>query len=202
MPKSSKTSRNRPPEQNAASGVSTWPRLDLAPVELMLNGLQSWGRVILTDHHLNNVDRAVMEQAVQQLRTSEPELLGLLARIGDPLLARKLLELIAAVAGAAYVVGAHGGMTETQDNFFKESRAKHMRVRRGESERQKKVAAAIEAAFGGDPPQSPYKDADRKLAGVNERLKELGQKSISLPTLYRRLNKRIKEGSAAVILKE
>jgi hypothetical protein len=49
----------------------------MAP-ELMLSSLRDWGRVILSSGYLNNVDRAVVEQAMQQLRRAEAELPTLL----------------------------------------------------------------------------------------------------------------------------
>jgi hypothetical protein len=159
----------------------------------MLGSLRDWGRVVLTTSgYLNKTDRAVVEQAVRQLRAGEPEMFALLRKMSDAASARKLLEHMAAIAGAAYVIGAHGAMTDTQDRFLKVSHAAHMRFRRGESKRELAVRAAIkaeiEAAKGGLPSGHPYKDADSILKGVNERLSELGYKNgISLKALYRRL---------------
>ena len=174
--------------------MPTWPRLDLLPPEHVLSGLRDWGRVILTNReYLNDADRAVVEQAVQQLRLAESELLGLLGRVNGPAAARELLQQIAAVAAAAYVVGAHGGMTDTARVFFERSRATHMRIRRAASIEEQELLTAIEAAVeasrGAIPSGHPYKDAYSIRDSVNQRL--LGRrKPASVDVIARRLRPR------------
>jgi hypothetical protein len=77
-PPSRSSAQKNSSEQDLPTGVSTWLRLDLMAPELMLSSLRDWGRVILSSGYLNNVDRAVVEQAMQQLRRAEAELPTLL----------------------------------------------------------------------------------------------------------------------------
>jgi hypothetical protein len=83
---------------------------------------------------------------MRQLRSAEPAVFALLGKTNDAASARKLLEQITTIAGAAYVIGAHGAMTDTADRFFKSSRAAHMRFRRPQSRREQAVTKAIESA--------------------------------------------------------
>jgi hypothetical protein len=99
----------------------------------MLAGLRDWGRVVVTSGYVSKTDRAVVKQAVRQLRSAEPAVFALLGKTNNAASARKLLEQITTIAGAAYVIGAHGAMTDTADRFFKSSRAAHMRFRRPQS---------------------------------------------------------------------
>ena len=110
-------------------GVPTWLRLDLLPDDQVLSGLRDCGRLVLTSGYLGDADRTVIEHVVQELRSAEPQLFGLLTKIGDPALARELLHRIAAVAKAAYVVGAHGAMTDTARVFFERSHATRLDTR-------------------------------------------------------------------------
>jgi hypothetical protein len=180
------------PGQDQPIGLPTWPRLDLAPPELILNQLGSWGRSVLASEYIGDADRAVVEQKVQRLRSAEPQLLALLGRIPDLPLARDLLLLIADITGAAYVIGAHGGMTDTADRFFEKSRAVNMRFRlaKAKSERDQQLSAVIDGLLHGSPSKHPYKDADRLLHAVNRHLSDSGYKSLSRTTLYRHLRKR------------
>jgi hypothetical protein len=178
--------------------VPTWPRLDLLSPEHVLDGLYNLGRVILTrengkSKYLNASDRAVVQHTVRQLRSAEPELFGLLGRMRDAALARELLHRIAAIAKAAYVVGAHGAMADTAERYFKASKAAHMRFQRPNSKREQAIREAIETAVRGERPtllDYPFKTGDLLLAPVNENLRARGYKGISLRTLHRRLKKR------------
>jgi hypothetical protein len=157
-----------------------------------LKQLGSWGRAVLESEYISDTDRAVVEQKVHRLRGAEPELLALLGRTPDPPLARALLQLIADIAGAAYVIGAHGGMTDTADRFFKKSRVVDMRFQlaKGKSERDQQLTAVIDLLLPGGPSKHPYKDADRLLPEVNTQMNARGYKSLSRTTLYRFLQKR------------
>jgi hypothetical protein len=183
------SAQEKTPQQDPASGLSNWPRLDLDPPEIMLVRLASSGRGALAMGYLNHADRAVVEQAVQKLRTAQAELFALLFQMSDPTLARKLSKLISSAAGAAYVVGAHAAMTDTAYKFFNDSRATHMRVQRSKSKRHTELGTVIKGVFGDGDSQHPYKHAYSKLNGINRRLSELGQKPTSLSTVYRRLKK-------------
>ena len=154
-----------------------------------MGGLRDWGRVVLTSGYLGKADRAVVEQAVKRLRSAEPKLLAALTAISDPASARKLLHQIAEIAGSAYVVGAHGAMTETSNKFFKKSQAALARSRRPESGRERDLAIVIENKLGGAPSKNPYKDADRLLPDVNKEMNARGHKRVSLSALYRRLKR-------------
>lgn len=177
--------RNKGSKQDTASGVPTWPRLDLLPPELMLGGLRDWGQVSLKAGYLDHADYAVVKKAVKRLRITE--LLDLLGRVKDPSLASKLLELIAGIAGAAYVVGAHGGMTDTQRVFFEKSRATHMRIRRATSSEEQELRAALKAAVeaskGEIPSGRPYKDAESIIDTVNARVR----KPVKVDVIARRI---------------
>jgi hypothetical protein len=196
------SAQKKAPNQNQSSGVPTWPRLDQLPREQVLGGLRDLGRIVLASRkhteasqrrskpYLSDADRAVVEHAVQQLRSAEREFFTLLGQVSDPVSARNLLEQIAVVARAAYIIGAHCAMTDTADRFFQHGRAKHMRVRRPESKWERDLTAAIEAVRGRGRSQHPYKEADTILEDVNRRLSALGhKKGISRTTLYRRLRR-------------
>jgi hypothetical protein len=190
-PASRPSATKKAPDQS--SGVPTWPRVDLSPPEHMLSGLRDSGRVALTSGYLAEADYAVVQQAVKELRMAEPELLALLGRMNDPALARTALELIAGIAGAAYVIGAHGAMTDTAERFFKASKAAHMRFQRPQSKREQAVTKAIESAIhqAGLGHDHPFKSADLLLEPVNEDLGARGyKKGISRSTLYRRLKRK------------
>jgi hypothetical protein len=183
----SSSAEKKSPKQNPPSDVPTWPRLDLAPPVHMLRGLRGWGSVVLASGYLGEEDRAVVKQAMQQLSSAEPELFALLGRMRDPASARKLLELIAAITAAAYVVGAHGGMTNTARVFFEKSRATHMRVCRATSNEEQELRAAIKAeldAIGGAS-EHAYKDAEAIRDRVNARLS--GRRAVSVDAIARRL---------------
>ena len=168
-PSSSTPPQKKSPDPSTPPGAPMGPRMDLLPPELMLGGLRDWGRIILASGYLKEADRSVVEQAVKQLKSAEPGVLALLGKMSDAASARKLFEQIAAIAGAAYVISAHGAMTDTQDIFFKKSRAAHMRFRRSQSKRELAVRAAIkaeiEAAKGSLPSDHPYKDAGLNSEG-------------------------------------
>jgi hypothetical protein len=83
---------------------------------------------------------------VEKLRNAESELFALLGRTSDADAAQKLLDQIAVIAAASYVIGALGGMTDTARVFFEKSRAKYMRVRRATSNQERELRAAIERA--------------------------------------------------------
>jgi hypothetical protein len=104
---------------------------------------------------------------------------------------RKLLELVGGIAGAAYVLGAHGAMTDTARDFFAISRATHMRVRRATSANEQKLLTVIEAVAAANgitiPSEHAYKDAGRILSDVNERLSRSGDKPVSVDVIFRRL---------------
>jgi hypothetical protein len=150
--------------------------------------LREWGLVILAGEYLQKADRSVVEQAVKQLGSAEREVLALLSKTSDAASARKVLEHVAAIAGSAYVVGAHGGMTETQRVFFKAGHAMHMRIRRATSSKEHELRAAIEASAAANniaiPSRRSYKDAERILTDVNQRL--LGHKPVSVDVIARR----------------
>jgi hypothetical protein len=185
------SAQKKSPEQKPHGGDLTWPRLDLVPPEHVLGALRDWGRVILTSGYLNDVDRAVVEQAIQQLRRAEAELPTLLGRVSllsrYPSLSRKLLEMTAAIAGTAYVIGAHGAMTDTARVFFEKSRATQMRYRRATSSQERELRAAIEtlveASKGSIPSGRPYKDAESIMDEVNVRL----SKPVGVDAIARRI---------------
>jgi hypothetical protein len=173
-----------------ASGESTWPRPDLAPPANRLLCLANWGRAFLDGGLVvNHQDRAVLEQAVHQLRSAQEELFVLLFPMSDRSVVRKLFHVASSIAGAAYLVGAHCSMSDTADALHKDTVTQLMRSLRQTSKRQRAVAAVVEDVFSGDGWQRPFKDADRMLNVINERLNQLGQEPISLSTLYRRRKK-------------
>ena len=168
-----------------------WPRLDLVPPELRLSSLRDWGRVALARGYLNKTDRAVVEQAVKHLSSGEPEVFALLGKMSDTASARKLLEQITTIAGAAYVIGAHGAMTDTHYKFLTKSRAMHMRLRKPESRWNRDLTAVIDAKLGGRQSKNPFKDADRLLGDVNKEMRARGhKKGASRSTIYRRLKEK------------
>jgi hypothetical protein len=195
-PPSRSSAQKKSSEQDLPTGVPRWPRLDLMAPELMLSSLRDWGRVILSSGYLNNVDRAVVEQAMQQLRRAEVELPTLLGRVSllsrYPTLSHKLFELTTVIAGAAYVVGAHGAMTDTAQVFFEKSRATQMRYRRATSSQERELRAAIEtlveASKGSIPSGRPYKDAESIKDAVNARL----SKPVGVDAIARRVAKLFK----------
>ena len=191
-PASRSSAHQKTPEQNTQSEVQTWPRLDLAPPELMLSGLRDWGRVILTSGYLDKADYAVVEEAVKRLRAAEPELLRLLGQMNALAFAPSLLGLIARVAGAVYVIGAHGAMPDTARVFFERSRAKQMRIRRAASTKEQELRAAIQASATANaisiPSSQPYKDAERIWTDVNQRLQ--GRGPVLVDVIARRLRPR------------
>jgi hypothetical protein len=190
-PTSRSAGKRKSSKQDLPTGAPTWPRLDLMPAELMLGALRDWGRVVLSSGHVNEVDRPVVEQAVQQLRRAEAELPTLLRRVSlfsrYPSLSRKLLELTAVIAGIAYVIGAHGAMTDTARVFFEKSRATQMRYRRATSSQERELRAAIETAVeaskGNIPSGRPYKDAESIKDAVNARV----SKPVGVDAIARRI---------------
>ena len=178
--------RGQPPKPNPVE-LPTWSRLDPSQPELILSQLHSWALFILTAQDLNNTDRAIVKQTLQQIRSAHPELLGLLSRINDLALARRLLELIGIIADAAYVVGAHGPMPDTARVFFEKSRAVQMRFRRATSDEEQELQAAIKSAIdaskGKIPSGKPYKDAESIIDSVNARVR----KPVKVDTIARRL---------------
>jgi hypothetical protein len=182
-------------EQKPPSDVPTWPRFDLFPPEHVISGLHDWGwGVVLKSGYLNAGDYAVVREAVKRLCTAQPELHALLSQMNDADLIRKLLELVGGIAGAAYVIGAHGAMTDTARVFFAISGATHMRVRRATSANEQKlrtVSETVAAANGITIPSGhAYKDAERILSDVNERLSRSGDKPVLVDVIFRRLRPR------------
>lgn len=104
-----------------------------------------------------------------------------------PTLSHKLFELTAVIAGAAYVVGAHGAMTDTAQVFFEKSRATQMRYRRATSSQERELRAAIEtlveASKGSIPSGRPYKDAESIKDAVNARV----SKPVGVDAIARRI---------------
>jgi hypothetical protein len=104
------------------------------------------------------------------------------------------LELIEGIAGAAYVIGAHGAMTDTARDFFSSSSAARMRFCRATSPNEQNLLTAIKAAAAANditiPSGQPYKDAERILSDVNNRLSDSGGKAVSIDAIYRRLRPR------------
>jgi hypothetical protein len=190
-PASRSLPQKKSPESNA-SGTPTWPRLDLLPPEHVLSGLRDWGRVVLMSDYLGKADRAVVAQAVEKLRNAESELFALSGRTSDADAAQKLLDQIAVIAAASYIIGAHGGMTDTARVFFEKSRAKYMRVRRAASNQERELRAAIETAVeaskGNIPSGRPYKDAESIKDAVNARL----SKPVGVDAIARRIPKLFK----------
>jgi hypothetical protein len=192
------SSGSSPPQKktrdpSTPTGVPTWPRLDLVPPQQRLAGLRDWGRVVLTSGYLSKTDRAVVDHAVRQLTSGEPEMFVLLRKMSDAASARKLFELITTIAGAAYVIGAHGAMTDTQDTFFKKSRAVLMRLRRPKSRRNRDLEELIEAKIvEAGPSVHPSKDAEAWVADIRNKMKARGhKKGVSQSTIYRRLKKHV-----------
>jgi DNA-binding transcriptional LysR family regulator len=149
---------------------------------------------VLKSGYLNAADHGVVQEAVKRLWTAEPELHALLGQMNDADLIRKLLELIGGIAGAAYVIGAHGAMTDTARVFLAISGATHMRVRRATSANEQKLRTVIEAVAAANgitiPSGHAYKDAGRILSEVNERLSRSRDKPVSVDAIYRRLRPR------------
>jgi hypothetical protein len=184
-------------KQKPPSDVPTWPRFDLFPPEHVISALHDWGwGVVLKSGYLNAGDHVVVQEAVKRLCTAQPELRALLSQMNDADLNRKLLELVGGIAGAAYVLGAHGAMTDTARNFFAISRATHMRVRlrRATSANKQKLLTVIEAVAAANgitiPSEHASKDAERILSEVNERLSGSGDQPVSVHVIYRRLRPR------------
>jgi hypothetical protein len=189
------SSQDKGPVQKPPSDVPTWPRFDLFPPEHVISGLRGWGsEVVLKSGDLNAADFNAVKVAVKRLITAEPELHALVSQVNDVDLNRKLLELVGGIAGAAYVIGAHGAMTDTAHVFFGRSRATHMRVSRATGAEEEKLRTAIEAVATANgitiPSGNAYKDAGRILSDVNKRLSALGTKSVSVDVIYRRLRPR------------
>jgi hypothetical protein len=124
--------------------------------------------------------------------TAEPELHALLGQMNDADLNRKLLELIGGIAGAAYVIGAHGAMTDTARVFFERSRTTHMRISRETSIKEQELRTVIQAIAAAEgitiPSKQPYKDAESILVEVNKQLS--AHKAVSIDTIARRLRPR------------
>jgi hypothetical protein len=161
-----------------STGAPTWPRLDLTPPEFMLLELRNWGSVILAaSKYLNDTDRLVVEQAVQQLNSALDQ-----RRVIDADTAR--------IAAAAYVIGAHGAMTGTAFTFFKHGDAELMRFRKATTGKEQRLRDAIKAELkgGSTPSEHPYKDAGSILEKVNRRLPE--HERVSIDAIYRRLKPR------------
>ena len=201
----SRKSGNQPPlcsssqdkglEQKPLNDLPTWPRFDLFPPDQVISGLCTWGsEVVLKSGYLNTADYGVVQGAVKQLWTAEPELHALLGQLNDADLNRKLLELIGGIAGAAYVIGAHGAMPETARVFSARSHAAYMRIKRQTSAKEERSRTVIEAVAAANditiPSRNAYKDAGRILSDVNKRLKALGGKSVSIDVIYRHLRPR------------
>jgi hypothetical protein len=179
--------------------------LDLLTPEQTFGALRDWGELILAlerspdspfSKHpsppiFSDEDREIFRQAVQQMRTAEPELFGLLAQVSvlsrERTLARKLFELTALIASAAFLIGAHGGMTDTARAYFERSRASYMRKRRATSSQEQELRAAIEKAVenskGKIPSGKRYKDAESIKAVVNARV----SKPVSVDAIARRI---------------
>jgi hypothetical protein len=157
------------------------------PSEHILRALAQWGEVALASGYLNNADSKVVQKNVKRLRTTEHKLFALLYKMHPPAVARRLVKLIGGVAGAAYVVGAHGSMTDTARVFFEKSRAKHMRIRRATNVEEQELCAAIKAEISalGGASEHPYKDAEAIRDRVNERLP--GRKPVKVDAIARRI---------------
>jgi hypothetical protein len=192
----SATSRKRPKQTKPYSGPPTYPRWDLLPPEHVIRSLASWGRVVLAVGHLTDEDRATVERAIRQLNDALPEqhgvemgLFGLLKQVTAPAaILERLFQQIETIAGAAYLIGAHGAMTESSRVFFQRGQADWMRLRRKASTKEQCLREAIEAEIKVNgrtiPSQHPYKDAGIILEGVNKRL---APRVVSVDAIYRRL---------------
>ncbi len=203
MPTSRSAARKRAKQTKPYSGTPTYPRLDLSPPELVISSLAEWGQVILASNELNDEDREAVERAVGQL--NELELYGLIEQMTvpapsepvviDPQLAdelaklkRRLVEKIGTIAGAAYLIGAHGAMTETSRVFFERSHAEVARSGRKAkaSLEEQRLGEAIEAEMKAAgrtiPSEHPYKDAGIILADVNRRL---APREVKVDVIYR-----------------
>jgi hypothetical protein len=179
---------------HAQQAAPTYPRLDLVPPELVIGSLASLGRVALSSNELNDEDRETVERAVRQL--NELELFRLIAQVTAPApVLKRLVEQIGTIAGAAYLIGAHGAMTETSRVFFQRGQADWMRHRRKASPEEQSLREAIEAGMKaiGEivPPPNPYKAAERILTAVNERL---APRTVKIDAIARRLGARRKKG--------
>ena len=184
----------RRPKQTKPPGGSfpTYPRWDLGPSEHVIPGLAYWGRVVLAFNHLSAADREVVEQAARRLGVAELKLLELISQVtAAPSILKRLLDQIAEIAGAAYLIGAHGGMTDTARSFFVRGHTAHMRRRLAakNSGPEQELRAAIEQELKvtGGPSAGPFKDAEAILDGVNRRLKKRRQKPVSVWKIYHRL---------------
>jgi hypothetical protein len=183
-------------QTKSRSGSPTYPRLDLSPPEHVISSLASWGEVILAfdkrNSELNEEDREAVERAVRQLTEGDLELLRLIAQVTAPAsLVRRLVEQIGTIAGAAYLIGAHGAMTETARVFFEQSRAQQMRLQRATNAKEQCLREAIEAemkAIGGTVPSPrPWKYAESIREQVNKRLTP---RVVSVHAIARRLRAR------------
>jgi hypothetical protein len=208
-PTSRSVDRKHAKQTKPRADLPTYPRPDLSPPELVISSLAESGQVILAfnerNHELNDEDREAVERAVGQL--NELELYDLIGQIPseptviDPQLAdelaklkRRLVEWIGTIAGAAYLIGAHGAMTDTSRVFFVQSHAMQMRQQRATSHKEQRLRDAIEAEMKAAgrtiPSERPYKDAGSILADVNKRLTEQGQQPVSVYAINRRLRQR------------
>jgi hypothetical protein len=195
QPADSSSLKDKGLDQKPSSHDSTWPRFDLFPSEHVVSGLRDWGsEVVLKSGYLSTADYAAVREAVKRLCIAETELHALLTQTNETDLRRKLLELFGGIAGAAYVIGAHGAMTDTAQVFFEKSRAAHMRVTRAAGAEEEELRAAIEAVAVANgitiPSENAYKDAGIILSEVNERLSGSRAKPVSVDAIYRRLRPR------------
>jgi hypothetical protein len=168
--------------------LPVWLQINLVPSEHALSALRDWGRVILASDDISDADRGAVEQAVQQLS----------ALLGQPLDPTSS-QIAAAAAQAAFVIGAHGGMTDTARTFFERSRTMQMRVQKATSSKEQELRAAVKAeieALGGTiPSKRPHKDAEAIRDKVNARLAERGIKPASADAIARRLKPQSKPHS-------
>jgi hypothetical protein len=172
------------------SSLPTYPRSDLWPPEHIISSLASLGQITLAGEELNDEDRETVERAVRQL--DEIALLRSLIEQGlSESVVTRLVEQIGAIAGAAYVIGAHGAMTNTSWVFFERSRAEQMRFRRATSPEEQRLLEVIEAemkAIGETiPAKRPYKTAERILDPVNKRV---APRTVNVDAIARRIGGR------------
>jgi hypothetical protein len=189
----------RKPSPPTTESPPTSPRLDLLLAEGKYFALRDWGRVILCadeqDHLLSTTDRALVEHAVQRLNALGQQMLfGMVAPTA---------EQTQVIASAAWVICAHGAMTDTAQRFFRQGQTKGMQLlHRPVFEARKQeldaaIRAEVKAAIRKDDEHTNgrsryhpiisghvHKDAATIREAVNTRL---GKRELGADTIARHL---------------
>lgn len=154
--------------------ANAYPRPDLATGHVV-TALQQQGRAALTKDYLTDDDRKVVEEAIPKL--DGRRLFELLREVPTPV-ANQVLQEIETIAGAAYLVGVHGGVSSNSAfayvNRGETTRRRWDYMQRPEVQAENKVIREELVKFFGC--RGPLNDVDYgnadKIAGqVNNRLK-------------------------------